>query len=156
MKSTFLCLLINFKLIDYGKFSSDKFPYLYHNNIHGCVWYEDEYCIWADCRCNYFYRAYNDFGWIFTIDGVGVYFVVRGRKNNDFRPMKWKRRLLAGVLPDAVGYMDRQQTMSKYPEKIKRIINLDSEFARKVVLFDNALDISLLKKWWDCITTGGR
>ena len=33
--------------------------------------------------------AYNDFGRLFTINGVGAYFVVRGRKNNDFRPMRW-------------------------------------------------------------------
>ena len=31
-----------------------------------------------------FDRAYNDFGRLFTINAVGAYFVVRGRKNNDF------------------------------------------------------------------------
>ena len=65
-----------------------------------------------------FDRAYNDFGRLFTIDGVGAYFVVRGKKNNDFKPMRWKRRLPAGVMSDAVGYMDGQLTMSKYPEKM--------------------------------------
>ena len=89
--------------------------------------------------------AYNDFGRFFTINGVRAYFVVRGRKNNDFRPMKWKRRLPAGVLSDAIGYMDRQLTMSKSPEKIRRIIYLDSESGRKFIFFTNALDISSLK-----------
>ena len=92
-----------------------------------------------------FDRAYNDFGRLFTINGVGAYFVVRGRKNNDFRPMRWKRRLPAGVLPDAIGYMDGQLTMSKYPEKIRRIIYIDSESGRKFIFFTNALDISSLK-----------
>ena len=92
-----------------------------------------------------FDRAYNDFGRLFTINGVGAYFVVRGRKNNDFRPMRWKRRLPSGVLSDAIGYMDGQLTMSKYPEKIRRIIYLDSESGRKFVFFTNALDISTLK-----------
>ena len=92
-----------------------------------------------------FDHAYNDFGRLFTINGVGAYFVVRGRKNNDFKPMRWKRRLPAGVLSDAIGYMDGQLTMSKYPEKIRRIIYIDSESGRKFIFFTNALDISSLK-----------
>ena len=92
-----------------------------------------------------FDRAYNDFGRLFTINGVGAYFVVRGRKNNDFRPMRWKRRLPSGVLSDAIGYLDGQLTMSKYPEKIRRIIYIDSESGRKFIFFTNALDISSLK-----------
>ena len=92
-----------------------------------------------------FDRAYNDFGRLFAINSVGAYFVVRGKKNNDFRPMRWKRRLPSGVLSDAIGYMDGQLTMSKYPEKIRRIIYLDSESDRKFIFFTNALDINSLK-----------
>ena len=92
-----------------------------------------------------FDRAYNDFGRLFTIDGVGAYFVVRGKKNNDFKPMRWKRRLPAGVLSDAIGYMAGQLTMSKYPEKIRRILYLDPESDRTFIFFTNALDISPLK-----------
>lgn len=92
-----------------------------------------------------FDRAYNDFGRLFTINGVGAYFVVRGKKNNDFKPMRWKRRLPAGVLSDAIGYMAGQLTMSKYPEKIRRILYLDPESGRTFIFFTNALDISPLK-----------
>lgn len=59
--------------------------------------------------------------------------------------MRWKRRLPSGVLSDAIGYMDGQLTMSKYPEKIRRIIYLDSESDRKFIFFTNALDINSLK-----------
>ena len=92
-----------------------------------------------------FDRAYNDFGRLFTIDGVGAYFVVRGKKNNDFKPMRWKRRLPAGVMSDAVGYMDGHLTMSKYPEKIRRILYLDPESGRTFIFFTNALNINPLK-----------
>ena len=92
-----------------------------------------------------FDRAYNDFSRLFTINGVGAYFVVRGKKNNDFKPMRWKRRLPAGVLSDAIGYMAGQLTMSKYPEKIRRILYLDPESDRTFIFFTNALDISPLK-----------
>ena len=91
-----------------------------------------------------FDRAYNDFGRLFTINSVGAYFVVRGKKNNDFRPMRWKRRLPSGVLSDAIGYMDGQLTMSKYPEKIRRIIYLDSESDRKFIF---RWQIELFFKW---------
>ena len=92
-----------------------------------------------------FDRAYNDFGRLFTSDGAGAYFVVRGKKNNDFKPMRWKRRLPAGVMSDAVGYMDGQLTMSKYPEKIRRILYLDPESGRTFIFFTNALNINPLK-----------
>ena len=92
-----------------------------------------------------FDRAYNDFGRLFTMDGAGAYFVVRGKKNNDFKPMRWKRRLPAGVMSDAVGYMDGQLTMSKYPEKIRRILYLDPESGRTFIFFTNALNINPLK-----------
>ena len=59
--------------------------------------------------------------------------------------LRWKRRLPSGVLSDAIGYMDGQLTMSKYPEKIRRIIYLDSESDRKFIFFTNALDINSLK-----------
>ena len=92
-----------------------------------------------------FDRAYNDFGRLFTINSVGAYFVVRGKKNNDFRPMRWKRRLPSGVLSDAIGYMAGQLTMSKYPEKIRRILYLDPESGRTFIFFTNALNINPLK-----------
>ena len=70
-----------------------------------------------------FDRGYNDFRRLHNIESIGAYFVVRGKKNNDFRPMKWSRRFPpgSGILSDAVGYMDGQQTMGKYPDKIRRI-----------------------------------
>ena len=65
-----------------------------------------------------FDRGYNDFKRLYAIESIGAYFVVRGKKNNDFRPMKWKRRFPpgSGILSDAIGYMDGQLTMGKYPD----------------------------------------
>ena len=97
-----------------------------------------------------FDRGYNDFKRLFAIETIGAYFVVRGKKNNDFRPMKWKRRFLpgSGILSDAIGYMDGQLTMGKYPDRIRRVIYWDEENKRKFIFFTNAfaederLDIS--------------
>lgn len=97
-----------------------------------------------------FDRGYNDFKRLYAIEAIGAYFVVRGKKNNDFRPMKWKRRFPpgSGILSDAIGYMDGQLTMGKYPDKIRRVIYWDEENNRKFIFFTNAfaederLDIS--------------
>lgn len=91
-----------------------------------------------------FDRGYNDFKRLHNIESVGAYFVVRGKKNNNFRPMKWVRRFPpgSGILSDAVGYMDGQLTMAKYPDKIRRVKYWDEENKREFIFFTNALDIS--------------
>lgn len=91
-----------------------------------------------------FDRGYNDFERLYNIKRIGAYFVVRGKKNNDFKPMRWKRRFPpeSGILSDATGYMNSQQTMEKYPEKIRRIIYWDDVNKRKFIFFTNALTIS--------------
>ena len=70
--------------------------------------------------------------------------MVRGKKNNDFRPAKWTRRFQSGsgILSDAIGYMDGQFTREKYPDKIRRIRYWDEESKREFIFFTNALDIS--------------
>ena len=91
-----------------------------------------------------FDRGYNDFKRLHNIESIGAYFVVRGKKNNDFRPMRWTRRFPpgSGILSDAVGYMDGQLTREKYPDMIRRIKYWDEENKREFIFFTNALDIS--------------
>ena len=86
-------------------------------------------------------RGYNDFKRLHNIESIGAYFVIRGKTNNDFRPMKWKRRFPpeSGIQSDAIGYMDGQLTMEKYPDKIRRVIYLDKESKKKFIFFTNAL-----------------
>ena len=91
-----------------------------------------------------FDRGYNDFERLYRINVIGAYFVVRGKKNNDFKPMKWTRRFPpgSGILSDAIGYMNGELTRGKYPERIRRITYWDEEEQRKFIFFTNALDIS--------------
>ena len=91
-----------------------------------------------------FDRGYNDFKRLHNIEGIGAYFVVRGKRNNDFRPVRWVRRFQpgSGILSDAVGYMDGQLTMEKYPDRIRRVKYRDEESKREFIFFTNALDIS--------------
>ena len=91
-----------------------------------------------------FDRGYNDFERLFRINAIGAYFVVRGKKNNNFKPMNWTRRLPPGfgILSDSIGYMNSEKTRFKYPEKIRRIIYWDEEQKREFIYLTNALDIS--------------
>ena len=91
-----------------------------------------------------FDRGYNDFGRLHNIANIGAYFIVRGKKNNDFKPLHWTRRFPpgSGILSDAIGYMDGQFTREKYPDKIRRIKYWDEENKREFIFFTNALDIS--------------
>ena len=91
-----------------------------------------------------FDRGYNDFGRLHNIANIGAYFIVRGKKNNDFKPLRWTRRFPpgSGILSDAIGYMDGQFTREKYPDKIRRIKYWDEENKREFIFFTNALDIS--------------
>ena len=91
-----------------------------------------------------FDRGYNDFKRLHGIESIGAYFVVRGKKNNDFKPTRWTRRfsLDSGILSDAVGCMNGQFTSQKYPDMIRRIRYWDKENKREFIFFTNALDIS--------------
>lgn len=91
-----------------------------------------------------FDRGYNDFKLLYNIESIGAYFVVRGKKNNDFKPVKWARRFPpeSGILSDATGYMEGLLTREKYPDKIRRIKYWDEENKRTFIFFTNALDIS--------------
>lgn len=40
-----------------------------------------------------FDRGYNDFKRLHKIESIGAYFIVRGKKNNDFKTMRWKIEL---------------------------------------------------------------
>lgn len=93
-----------------------------------------------------FDRGYNDFQRLHNIDSIGAFFVVRGRKNNDFRPDRWARRFPpgCGILSDAIGHMEGLLTKEKYPDKIRRIKYWDDENKREFIFFTNALDINLV------------
>ena len=49
-----------------------------------------------------FDRAYNKFSQLFSINQIGAYFVVRAKKNVQYKIVKWKRRLHKNVLSDCI------------------------------------------------------
>jgi transposase len=51
--------------------------------------------------CYIFDRGYNDFANLFKIDRTEASFVVRVKKNVQFRQLSWKRRLLKNIRSDS-------------------------------------------------------
>ena len=92
-----------------------------------------------------FDRAYNNFKMLYKIHQIEAFFVVRAKKNLQYKPVKWKRRLPRNVLSDMTieltGFYPRQY----YPGKIRLVRYWDEEQEREFVFMTNATHISALQ-----------
>ena len=92
-----------------------------------------------------FDRAYNNFKMLYRIHQIGAYFVVRAKKNLQYKPIKWKRRMPKNVLSDmaigVTGFYPKQY----YPEPLRLVRYWDEEQNREFVFLTNATRISPLQ-----------
>ena len=92
-----------------------------------------------------FDRAYNNFKMLYRIHQIGAYFVVRAKKNLQYKPIKWKRRMPKNVLSDmaigVTGFYPKQY----YPEPLRLVRYWDEEQDREFVFLTNATHISPLQ-----------
>ena len=92
-----------------------------------------------------FDRAYNHFKMLYRIHQIEAFFVVRAKKNLQYKPIKWKRRLPQNVLSDMIieltGFYPRQY----YPEALRLVRYWDEEQKREFVFLTNATHISSLQ-----------
>ena len=92
-----------------------------------------------------FDRAYNNFKMLYRIHQIGAYFVVRAKKNLQYKPIKWKRRMPKNVLSDmaigVTGFYPKQY----YPEPFRLVRYWDEEQNREFVFLTNATHISPLQ-----------
>ncbi|MFY9172088.1 MAG: IS4 family transposase [Petrimonas mucosa] len=92
-----------------------------------------------------FDRAYNNFRMLYRIHQIEAFFVVRAKKNLQYKPIKWKRRLPGNVLSDMTieltGFYPRQY----YPRQIRLVRYWDEEQEREFVFLTNATHISALQ-----------
>ena len=92
-----------------------------------------------------FDRAYNNFKMLYRIHQIGAYFVVRAKKNFQYKPIKWKRRMPKNVLSDmaigVTGFYPKQY----YPEPFRLGRYWDEEQNREFVFLTNATHISPLQ-----------
>ncbi len=79
------------------------------------------------------------------IHQIEAFFVIKAKKNLQYKAAKWKRRMPKNVLSDMVieliGFYPKQY----YPEKLRLVRYWDEEQKQEFVFLPNAMDISALQ-----------
>ena len=92
-----------------------------------------------------FDRAYNAFKELYRIHLHESYFIVRAKKNLQYRCIKWRRRLPKNVLTDSVIQLTDINSAKKYPEKLRLVKFYDEEQDREFAFLTNAFHLSALE-----------
>ncbi|MDR3058934.1 MAG: IS4 family transposase [Prevotella sp.] len=92
-----------------------------------------------------FDRAYNKFKMLYRIQQIKAYFVVRAKKNLQYKSIKWKRRLPRNVLSDMIIELTGFYPKQYYPEPLRLVRYWDEEQEREFVFLTNAMHISALQ-----------
>lgn len=92
-----------------------------------------------------FDRGYNDFKSLYHIQLVEAKFVIRSKKNLQYRTTKWKRRLPQNVLSDAEIELTGFYSRKHYPEKLRIVRYWDEEQGREFIFITNDMTISALQ-----------
>lgn len=92
-----------------------------------------------------FDRAYNNFKALCKIHQIEAFFVIRAKKNLQYRPVKWKRRLPKNALSDMTIELTGFYPKRYYPEPIRLVRYWDEERNREVTFLTNAFHISALQ-----------
>ncbi len=92
-----------------------------------------------------FDRGYNDFSRLYRIACTGSHFVVRAKKNLQYKAMKWRRRLPKDVLSNATITLIGYYPGKHYPEPLRLVRFWDAEQEREFTFLTNAFHISSLQ-----------
>ena len=92
-----------------------------------------------------FDRGYNDFSRLYRIACTESFFVVRAKKNLQYKSVKWRRRLPENVLSDAVISLIGYYPSRRYPEKLRLVRYWDTEQEREFAFLTNAFHLSSLQ-----------
>lgn len=89
-----------------------------------------------------FDRGYNAFKELFKIHQHESLFVVRAKKNLQYKCCKWRRRLPKNILTDAVIEFTEYNSYRKYPEKLRLVKFYDEEQGREFAFLTNAFHLT--------------
>lgn len=92
-----------------------------------------------------FDRAYNFFAQLYRFHCAGAFFVVRAKKNLQYKALKWKRRMPKNVLSDSIIELTTYKSHNYYPVQLRRVEYYDEEQDRYFVFATNAMDITALE-----------
>jgi hypothetical protein len=92
-----------------------------------------------------FDRAYNNFKMLYKIHQIGAFFVIRAKKNIQYKTIKWKRKLPKNVLSDLTIELTGFYPKQYYPQTLRLVRFWDEEQNREFVFLTNATHISALQ-----------
>ena len=92
-----------------------------------------------------FDRGYNDFKQLYRIEEIGSYFVIRAKKNLQYRVLKWKRRMPENVLSDAEIELTGYYPSKHYPKRLRLVRYHDPEQNRDFMFLTNAMSLTSLQ-----------
>ncbi len=92
-----------------------------------------------ECGSYYIFdRAYNKFKALYKIHQIGAYFVVRAKKNLQYKTLKWKRRMPKNILSDMTIELTGYNSQKHYPEPLRLVRYWDEEQKREFTFLTNA------------------
>lgn len=92
-----------------------------------------------------FDRGYNDFKQLYRIEEIGSYFVIRAKKNLQYRVLKWKRRMPENVLSEAEIELTGYYPSKHYPKRLRLVRYHDPEQNRDFMFLTNAMSLTSLQ-----------
>ena len=92
-----------------------------------------------------FDRGYNAFRELYHIHQHESFFVVRAKKNLQYKCIKWRRRMPRNVLTDSEIMLTDYITSKKYKEKLRLVKFYDEEQGREFSFLTNAFHLSSLE-----------
>ena len=92
-----------------------------------------------------FDRGYNDIKQLYRIEEIGSYFVIRAKKNLQYRILKWKRRMPENVLSDAEIELTGYYPSKHYPKRLRLVRYHDPEQNRDFMFLTNAMSLTSLQ-----------
>ena len=92
-----------------------------------------------------FDRGYNAFKELFKIHLHESFFVVRAKKNLQYKCCKWRRRLPKNILTDAEIEFTEYYSFRKYPERLRLVKFYDEEQHREFAFLTNAFHLTALE-----------
>lgn len=92
-----------------------------------------------------FDRGYNAFKELYKIHLRESFFVVRAKKNLQYKCTRWRRRLPKNVMTDAKIILTDANTIKKYPEKLRLVKFYDEEQNKEFAFLTNAFHLTSLE-----------
>jgi hypothetical protein len=92
-----------------------------------------------------FDRGYNAFKELYRIHQHESFFIVRAKKNLQYKCIKWRRRMPRNVLTDSEIMLTDYITSRKYKEKLRLVKFYDEEQGREFSFLTNAFHLSSLE-----------